>query len=193
MDKIIQKIKSCSGCNLRSTCKNPVPGEGNSNAEIMFIGEGPGKNEDEQGRPFVGQAGKFLDELLASIDLKRENVYITNVVKCRPPQNRDPFPEEAEACREWLNEQIRAIKPKLIILLGRHAMNRFIPGLQISADHGRVFRREISSIGIFVFFPVYHPAAALYNPKMKEPLFRDFAKIPKILILMNKENKDSQS
>jgi len=185
MDILINKIISCSNCGLRATCAKPVPGEGDCNADIMFIGEGPGKKEDEQGRPFVGQAGKFLNELLASIDLKRENVYITNVVKCRPPQNRDPLPKEVEACREWLNEQIRNIKPKLIILLGRHAMNRFISGLQISSAHGRAFRRNLEGLGEFVFFPVYHPAAALYNPKLRESAFKDFKKIPKIIELIN--------
>lgn len=184
MQNLISKIKSCNNCNLCKTATNIVPGEGNINADSMFIGEGPGKNEDLEGRPFVGQAGKFLDELLASIDLKRENVYITNVVKCRPPRNRDPLPEEIEACREWLDEQLRKIKPKLIILLGRHAMNRFLPGLRISADHGRAIRRNLEGTGEFVFFPVYHPAAALYNSKMKEPLFKDFKKIPKILTLI---------
>jgi len=186
MDILIEKIKSCKNCKLRETCTTVVPGEGDIHANIMLIGEGPGKNEDLQGRPFVGAAGKFLTELLESIDLKRENVYITNIVKCRPPQNRDPLPEEVEACRQWLNEQISKINPKLIILLGRHAMNRFIPNLQISSAHGRVFRKKLEEVGDFVFFPVYHPAAALYNPKMKEPLFKDFAKIPKILELIEK-------
>lgn len=190
MDNIANKIASCNNCKLKCTCVKVVPGEGNPSADIMFIGEAPGKNEDEQGRPFVGQAGKLLDELLASIDLKRENVYITNVVKCRPPQNRDPLPEEVKACREWLDEQIRAIKPKLIVLLGRHAMNRFLPGFRISADHGRAFRRDLAELGAFIFFPVYHPAAALYNGAMKKPLEEDFKKIPKLLkLIAEEENK----
>jgi len=174
---------------LRSGCNNVVPGEGNFNAEIMMIGEGPGKNEDLRGKPFVGAAGKFLNELLADIDLKRENVYITNVVKCRPPMNRDPLIEEIEACKEWLNQQILAIKPKLIVLLGRHAMSRFLPNLKISEAHGRAFRREIEGLGVFVFFPVYHPAAALYNGGMRPVLIGDFRKIPKLLKVIETEKE----
>jgi len=153
-----------------------VPGEGSSKAEIMFIGEGPGQKEDELGRPFVGQAGKLLDKLIESIGLKREDVYIANVVKCRPPGNRDPLPEEVEACRDWLDKQVEIIKPKLIVLLGRHSMTRFLPNLKISADHGKPKRRFGQ-----VYFPVYHPAAALYRNGLLEDLKKDFKKIPKIL------------
>src|SRR4030042_1636898 len=116
-----EKIKKCCACHLRGTCLNVVPGEGNANAEIMFVGEGPGENEDRLGRPFVGAAGKFLDEMIGIIGLKREDVFIANIIKCRPPGNRDPLPEEAEACWPWLGEQIKEIKPKLIVLLCRHA------------------------------------------------------------------------
>lgn len=188
MQELTTKIKNCHQCQLREGCNNVVPGEGNFNADIMLIGEGPGKNEDLQGKPFVGAAGKFLSELLESIDLKRENVYITNVVKCRPPMNRDPLPEEIEACREWLNQQVLSIKPKLIVLLGRHAMGRFLPNLRISEAHGRAFRREIEGLGAYVFFPVYHPAAALYNGGMRPTLFDDFRKIPELLKIITKEN-----
>ena len=177
MYNLTQKIIDCHQCDLRSGCTNVVPGEGDFNADIMIVGEGPGKNEDLQGKPFVGAAGKFLKELLASIDLKRENVYITNVVKCRPPENRDPLIEEIEACRGWLNQQVLAIKPKLIVLLGRHAMGRFLPNLRISEAHGRAFRRNLEGLGDYVFFPVYHPAAALYNGSMRPILLGDFSKI----------------
>ncbi len=186
MYNLTQKIIDCRQCSLRNGCNNVVPGEGDPNADIMIIGEGPGKNEDLQGKPFVGAAGKFLNELLASIDLKRENVYITNVVKCRPPKNRDPLPEEIEACREWLNQQVVLIKPKLMVLLGRHAMCRFLPNLKISEAHGKAFRRELEGVGSQVFFPVYHPAAALYNGSMRVPLLEDFARIPALIKIIEK-------
>jgi len=193
MNDLTNKILNCKQCSLREGCNNVVPGEGDSDADIMIIGEGPGKNEDLQGRPFIGAAGKFLDELLASIDLKRENVYITNVVKCRPPENRDPLPEEVEACREWLNQQVIVIKPKLIILLGRHAMCRFLPNLKISEAHGRAFRRDVEGLGNHVFFPVYHPAAALYNGSMRPVLLGDFRKIPALVKVVEEEKKQVKS
>lgn len=176
----------CSRCVLRGTCRTVVPGEGNAEAEIMFIGEGPGQKEDELGRPFVGAAGKFLDEMLSAINLKRENVYIANVVKCRPPGNRDPLPEEVEACWPWLLEQIKTIKPKLIVTLGRHSMERFLPGKKISQVHGKALRKEISGIGKQVFYTLYHPAAALYNGGMRETLIKDFKRIPKVLEAIKK-------
>ncbi|MEW5802190.1 MAG: uracil-DNA glycosylase [bacterium] len=179
MSKPIEKIKPCDYCQLSGG--RPVPGEGNPRADIMFIGEAPGKQEELAGRPFVGAAGRLLNSLLEGIGLKREDVYITNVIKCRPPQNRDPLPAEIEACSEWLDEQIRAIKPKLIVLLGRHALNRFLPGLKISKVHGQPFQEKVTGLGIFVFFPIYHPAAALYNQNMREPLEEDFRKIPGLL------------
>ena len=147
----------------------------------MFIGEGPGAKEDELGRPFVGAAGKFLDEMLGTISLKREEVYIANVVKCRPPQNRDPLPEEVAACWPWLLEQIKIIQPKLIVTLGRHSMERFLPNQKISQIHGKAMRREIDGIGKQVFYTLYHPAAALYNGSMREVLIKDFKRIPKII------------
>lgn len=181
LDELNKKILQCSSCVLRSTCRTVVPGEGSAEAEIMFIGEGPGQREDELGRPFVGAAGKFLDELLAGINIKREEVYIANVVKCRPPGNRDPLPEEVEACWPWLLEQIKIIDPKLIVLLGRHSMERFLPGQKISQIHGKALRREILGIGKRVFYALYHPAAALYNGGMRSVLIEDFKKIPKVL------------
>ncbi|HEX7586627.1 MAG TPA: uracil-DNA glycosylase [Patescibacteria group bacterium] len=174
-------MSKCSKCALRAGCTRVVPGEGSAEAEIMFIGEGPGKKEDELGRPFVGAAGKFLDEMLAAIKLKREQVYIANVVKCRPPGNRDPLPEEVEACWPWLMEQIKIIDPKVIVTLGRHSMERFLPGQKISEVHGKAMRREIPEIGKRVFYTLYHPAAALYNGSMREVLIKDFKRIPKVL------------
>lgn len=147
----------------------------------MFIGEAPGRQEELAGRPFVGAAGKLLNQLLNGIGLKREDVYITNVIKCRPPENRDPLPEEIEACRGWLDEQIKLVRPRLIVLLGRHALNRFLPGLKISKVHGQPHQQELAGLGSFIFFPIYHPAAALYNRAMREPLEEDFRKIPGLL------------
>ena len=149
-------------CTLRDTATQAVPGDGSAEADIMFIGEAPGKNEDAQGIPFVGAAGKFLAAMLASIHLKREDIYITNVVKYRPPNNRDPNPEEIAVCLPWLHEQIKIIEPTIIVTLGRHAMEHFIPGQKISAVHGQAFRRTFDDIGEQVLFVLYHPAAALY-------------------------------
>lgn len=181
LEKLNNQILKCSQCILRSTCRAVVPGEGLAEAEIMFIGEGPGQKEDELGRPFVGAAGKFLDELLTSINLKREEVYIANVVKCRPPGNRDPLPEEVEACWPWLLEQIKIIDPKLIVTLGKHSLERFLPGQKISQIHGKALRREITGLGKRVFYALYHPAAALYNGGMRNILIQDFKKIPLVL------------
>lgn len=181
MEKLNNEMAVCSKCALRKGCKNVVAGEGSAEAEIMFIGEGPGAKEDELGRPFVGSAGKFLDEMLASIKLERKDVYITNVVKCRPPNNRDPLPEEVAECWPWLVEQIKIIKPKLIITLGRHSMARFLPEMKISEVHGQAMWREIEGVGSRAFFVLYHPAAALYNPALRETLIKDFKKIPKVL------------
>lgn len=181
LEKLNKQILACQKCVLRSGCTQVVPGEGSPEAEIMFIGEGPGQKEDESGRPFVGAAGKFLDEMLATINLERNKVFIANVVKCRPPQNRDPLPEEAAACWPWLLEQIKTIQPKLIVTLGRHSMERFLPNQKISQMHGKALRREIPEIGKQTFYALYHPAAALYNGSMREVLIKDFKRIPKVL------------
>ena len=181
MKILTEQMLKCTKCALRKGCKQVVPGSGNFNAEILFIGEGPGQKEDEIGQPFVGAAGKLLTELLESIKLKREDVYIANVDKCRPPQNRDPLPEEIETCWPWLERQLATIRPKLIITLGRHSMARFYPQGRISADHGRALRRDFPPLGKVVFLPCYHPAAALYNGSLRETLFKDFKKIPKLL------------
>jgi DNA polymerase len=164
-----------------------VPGEGSEKAEIMFIGEGPGENEDKQGRPFVGAAGKFLEEMLSLIGKERKDVFIGNVLKCRPPGNRDPLPEEVATCWPWMVEQINFIKPKLVVTLGRHAMERFLPNQKISQIHGKVLRRNIPDMGKQVFYALYHPAAALYQGSLRETLKTDFKKIPKVLEAIEKE------
>lgn len=178
LEQIAEEIRAHQGCGFEpcETCTNPVPGEGNPDAEIMFIGEGPGKNEDLQGRPFVGAAGKLLDELIESIGMQRDDVFIGNVLKGRPPGNRDPKPEEVAHSWPWLRDQVAVIKPKVIVLLGRHAMDLFLPDQKISAVHGQAKRYRGQ-----VYFPVYHPAAALYTGSLKQTLFDDFAKLPKVL------------
>ncbi len=168
-----------------------VPGEGNPQADIMFIGEAPGAEEDKQGLPFVGAAGKFLNEMLEMISLRRKDVFIANILKCRPPANRDPMPEEVAACWPWLLEQIKFIKPKLVVLLGRHAMERFLPNQKISKIHGTALRREIPSIGKQVFYALYHPAAALYQGSLRETLIADFKKIPKVVEAIDRDKENN--
>ncbi len=168
-------------CDLKKTATQPVPGNGSAYADIVFVGEAPGKSEDQLGIPFVGAAGKFLAEMLGQIQLKREDIYITNIVKYRPPNNRDPEPSEKEACAPWLYEELNLIAPKLIIFLGRHSMNDFFPELKISAVHGKLIHKKFKHIQAEYFLPLYHPAAALYNGGMRETLQEDFALIPKIL------------
>lgn len=176
-------------CELKKTATQAVPGVGNADAEIVFIGEAPGKSEDKQGEPFVGAAGKFLNEMLRLIKLERQDIYITNIVKYRPPNNRDPLPEEKSACREWLLEELKIISPKLIIFLGRHAMNNFFPELQISGAHGKLLIKQFKGMSTKYFLPLYHPAAALYDGSMREVLISDFKKIPKILEKIEIDNK----
>ncbi len=168
-------------CELKKTATQPVPGDGNPNATIVFVGEAPGKNEDIEGRPFVGAAGKFLAEMLDTIGMKREDIYITNIVKYRPPNNRDPEPSEKEACAPWLYEELNLIAPKLIVFLGRHSMNDFFPDLKISDTHGKMIHKKFKRINTEYFLPLYHPAAALYNGGMRETLIEDFKKIPLVL------------
>ena len=181
LQNLHQKWMAECECELKKTATQAVPGVGNPEAEIVFIGEAPGKKEDEFGRPFVGAAGKFLDEMLGLINLKREDIYITNIVKYRPPNNRDPLPEEKSACREWLLAELKIISPKLIIFLGRHDMNNFFPELQISKAHGKLLIKQFKGMSTKYFFPLYHPAAALYDGSMREVLIEDFKKIPKVL------------
>jgi uracil-DNA glycosylase len=188
LNELNKKMLACNQCVLRGTCKQVVPGEGSAESEVMFIGEGPGQKEDELGRPFVGAAGKFLDEMLGHIHLKRAEVYIANTVKCRPPQNRDPLPEEKEACWPWLLQQIKLIQPKIIVTLGKHSMELFLSNQKISQIHGKALRRDFPGIGKQVFYPLYHPAAALYNGGMREVLIKDFKLIPKVLEVLKKEN-----
>lgn len=178
LEEIAQNVRACTSCPLHEGRKNAVPGEGNLHADVLFIGEGPGQREDETGRPFVGAAGKFLEELLGTIGMKREDVFIANVVKCRPPGNRDPFPDEVETCTTlYLFKQIACIKPKLIATLGRHSMARFLPDdFRISQVHGKPFRRRGQ-----VYLPLYHPAAALYQGSLRKTLTEDFQKIPAII------------
>lgn len=182
LDEIASEIKKCQKCALYKNRTNAVPGIGNPKAEILVIGEGPGRNEDEKGEPFVGDAGKFLDEMLDSIKLKREDIFITNVVKCRPPNNRDPLEEEVSVCtRNYLFSQIKEIGPKLIITLGRHSMQVFFPQIKsISAVHGKAYKKAGQ-----VYFICYHPAAAIYQASLKETMRDDFKKIPEIMKLIN--------
>ena len=174
---------------LREQATQLVFGEGNPNADIVIIGEAPGKKEDELGKPFVGASGKFLDSMLEMIDLKREDIYITNIVKYRPPDNRDPKPEEKKAFLPYLQSQLEVIQPKILVTLGRHSMNCFLPDLQISKVHGEPKRVKLSlksdkdDILEVIILPLYHPAAALYNPTQRQTLIDDFAVIP---IIMNK-------
>jgi uracil-DNA glycosylase family 4 len=170
------EIKTCPKCVLSQGRTHAVPGEGPEKTDIMLIGEGPGFHEDRQGRPFVGAAGKYLDELLEKNGLKRDDVYITNVVKCRPPGNRDPEPEEIEACRPYLDKQIELIRPRLIITLGRFSMQRYFPGASITRIHGQPKR-----VGNVIYYPVFHPAAALHQPRWRDLVEEDFAKIPELL------------
>jgi uracil-DNA glycosylase family 4 len=166
---------------LKSQATQLVFGDGNPNSAIVFIGEAPGKNEDEQGKPFIGAAGKFLNEMLEMIDLKRADIYITNIVKYRPPNNRDPLPAEKEDWLPYLQEQLDIIQPKLIVTLGRHSMDVLLPGLKISQVHGQP-KRYMDH----VYLPLFHPAAALYNGGMRQTLIDDFALIPSILEKINK-------
>ena len=169
---IAHKYQGC-GFEPCATCTQLVPGDGDPDASVMLIGEAPGKNEDEQGVPFVGVAGKLLDELLFSVGLSRNEVFVANVLKARPPGNRDPLPAEAAHHWPWLAEQIEAVDPDVIVLLGRHAMGRFLPGRKISEIHGQPRLKSGR-----VFLPVYHPAAALYNRSLRGVLFEDFAQLP---------------
>jgi uracil-DNA glycosylase family 4 len=173
-------FKECT-CELKKTATQPVPGDGSAHAEIIFIGEAPGKNEDLEGKPFVGAAGKFLAEMLSSIGMERKDIYITNIVKYRPPNNRDPLPEEISVCKDWLMEELKLISPQLIVFLGRHSMNHFFPMEKISEIHGKILIKTIPALGRQHFLALYHPAAALYNGGMRETLMKDFKKIPRIL------------
>jgi DNA polymerase len=176
LTELYREIELCRDCELGKQRKQAVPGEGAEDARIMFIGEAPGFYEDQQGRPFVGSAGRFLDELLASIGLKRDEVYICNVLKCRPPNNRDPLPQEIKACQKWLDRQIELISPKIIVPLGRYSMVRFFPGESIGKIHGTWQKR-----GGVIYFAMYHPAAALHQQSLRQTIEADFRKLPQLL------------
>lgn len=173
-------VSNCERCILHETKTKDVPGVGSEKSEVMFIGEAPGKDEDLQGEPFVGRAGQLLTELIQGLGWERKDVYIANVLKHRPPANRDPKPEEAEACWPYLKRQIQLIDPKLIVFLGRHSMNRFFPTLKISECHGKAFRKDFNGRKQ-VFYALYHPAVAIYNRDMKQTLQEDFNRIPNVL------------
>jgi uracil-DNA glycosylase family 4 len=176
LSEIASEVSACEKCELHFSRKKSVPGEGPSTAEIMFIGEGPGFYENEQGRPFVGPSGKFLDELFAKAGLKRQDVFIGNVVKCRPPNNRDPLPDELTACRPYLDRQITTLNPKVIVTLGRYSMAYFLPNAKISAIHGKsVWINERLVIAM------YHPAAALHQPALRDAIVADFTVLPKYI------------
>lgn len=196
LEAIANEITKCKKCGLYKNAKMAVPGEGDPSSQIMFIGEGPGFNEDQQGRPFVGQAGKLLDKLLALINIERKNVFIANVIKHRTPENRDPLPEEIEACAGFLDAQIRIIDPRIIVTLGRFSLNKFLPGEFISRVHGKA--RFVNFAGKKrIVIPIYHPAAALRNQSIMDQLTEDFKKILEIMVGKQPEdahevNKDQQ-
>ena len=176
MQQVAREVAGCTACALSQTRDKTVPGEGSPQAEILFIGEAPGFNEDKHGRPFIGQAGQFLGQLLASIGLERSSVFIANVVKCRPPNNRDPLPDEIGACDHFLQAQIEIIRPKVIVTLGRFSMAKFFPGESISRIHGQERRLDGR-----LYVPMYHPAAALHQPALKRVIEDDFRKLPGLL------------
>ena len=173
LERIAREVSVCTKCALHESRKKAVTGEGPADAEIMFIGEGPGFHENEQGRPFVGASGKFLDQLLEQAGLTRADVFIANVVKCRPPENRDPHPDELMACSEYLDGQIEAINPSIIVTLGRVSMGKYVPGAKITSIHGQMHKIDERFI-----IPMYHPAAALHQPALRPSILADFAKLP---------------
>jgi uracil-DNA glycosylase family 4 len=187
LTQLYEEIRNCHKCILGEGRTHAVPGEGPEDAEILFIGEGPGFHEDRQGRPFVGAAGKYLEELLATIGLSREQVYIANVVKCRPPGNRDPQPEEIEACRPYLDKQIELVRPHLIVTLGRFSMQRYFPGASISRIHGQPKR-----VGSVIYYPMFHPAAALHQPRWRSLVEEDIARIPDLLAKLEEIEEEEE-
>ena len=188
LEAIAQEIAECHRCELAKSRQLTVPGEGNPQAEIVFVGEAPGWYENQQGRPFVGPAGQFLAELLESVSLQRSDVFIANVVKCRPPQNRDPLPEEIEACSGYLERQLAAIKPKLVVTLGRHSMGRFFPpGKSIRDLHGTTCMKN----GVLCY-AMYHPAAALHQPSLRRTIEQDMLKVPSLLAAVGNVGRAEQ-
>lgn len=176
LSELYEEITHCQKCEMARYRTRTVPGEGAEDADIMFIGEAPGWYEDQQGRPFVGPAGKFLEELLDLINLKRQQVYIANIIKCRPPANRDPLPQEMLDCRVWLERQIELIRPRIIVTLGRYSMALFFPQKSIGRIHGTAEKR-----GGIIYYAMYHPAAALHQQSLRETIKADMLKIPQLL------------
>lgn len=187
LEKVAAEVRVCPLTDLARTRTHAVPGEGPANARVMLIGEAPGWHEDQQGRPFVGNAGKFLNELLAAAGLEREEVFITNVVKCRPPGNRDPLPDEIAACSGYLERQIEAIDPDVIVTLGRFSMARWFPGERISRIHG-----QPKKVGRRLIVPMYHPAAALHNGALRPEIEADFQKLPRLLAERDKARESEK-
>jgi len=176
LEALYEQIRRCNKCRLAQSRTEAVPGSGPARADIMFVGEAPGFHEDQQGLPFVGAAGQFLETLLASIGLSRNQVYIANVIKCRPPSNRDPQSDELEACRPYLDKQIELIKPRMIVTLGRFSMQLAFPGVSISRVHGKP-----KKVGDIIYYPMFHPAAALHQARYRADIEQDMLKIPQIL------------
>ena len=175
--ELYRKIAACRDCEeLARTRTQTVPGEGPEKPQMVFIGEAPGYHEDQQGRPFVGQAGQFLEQLLNSIGLKRSDVYICNVIKCRPPNNRDPLPTEIKNCQKWLDQQLELLSPKMIVTLGRYSLAKFFPGEPISKIHGKARKKDN-----IIYFAMYHPAAALHQQSLRQTIEADMLKIPPLL------------
>lgn len=176
LDELAAEISSCQDCELARTRTNAVPGTGPANAEVVFVGEAPGFNEDKQGQPFVGQAGQFLNDLIRAGGMERKDVFICNIIKCRPPDNRDPLPHEVAACRKYLERQLELIQPKLVVTLGRHSLQHFLPGQAISKIHGRPLLKDGQPV-----MPMYHPAAALHQGSLRSVIIEDFKKLPDAL------------
>ena len=188
LSELCQDISVCQKCPaLVANRTRVVPGDGPQDSEIMFIGEAPGWNEDQQGLPFVGAAGSFLEELLASIGLKRTQVYITNVIKCRPPQNRDPMPAEINNCNPWLESQIERLRPRLVVTLGRYSMAKFFPGKSIGKIHGTAQKRDGT-----IYFAMYHPAAALHQQSLRQTIIEDMGRIPALLAQADNVPEDNE-
>jgi len=182
---LYKDIQVCQACILGQGRTKAVPGSGPEDAQIMFIGEAPGFHEDRQGEPFVGAAGKYLEELLEQIDIRREDVYITNVVKCRPPGNRDPQPDEVATCKAYLDKQIDLLRPRLVVTLGRFSMQRYFPGASISRIHGQPKR-----VGSVIYYPMFHPAAALHQPRWRSLVEEDILKIPDLLAKIDRVEEE---
>jgi len=187
LTKLNSEMSACTKCPLRAGCQHVVFGAGNPQAQIMFIGEAPGKKEDELGIPFMGSTGRILDKMLEGIKIKREDVYLTNLCKCRPSENRDPLPAEIAQCVPWLEEQIKIIQPKIIVTLGRFALNYFLSEAKISQVHGNISEINIEKIGKVKIFPIHHPAAARINRQTRAIFTQDFQKIPNLLSQIKKE------